>query len=78
MAHFHLYLELKVQYMTSKIKIVGQILALREDHFDNFWAQKTRFLGFLKVVLELFTSCLGNIFGFKKLTFMCNFSLIGA
>ena len=61
----------KGRYMTSKIKILGQNLALWEGHFDHFQGQKSRFLGFLKVVLEMFRSCLGIIFGLKMLTFSC-------
>ena len=51
--------------MTSKIEIYGQILALGECHFDNFQGQKTSFLDFLKVALELFRSWLGIIFELK-------------
>ena len=67
----------KGRYMTSKIKILGQNLALWEGHFDHFGGQKSRFLDFLKVVLELFRSCLGIIFGLKRSTFRCIFSLKG-
>ena len=67
----------KGRYMTSKIKIFGQNLALWEGHFDHFQGQKSRFLGFLKVVLEMFRSCLGIIFGLKMLTFSCIFSSKG-
>ena len=64
----------KGRYMTSKIKILGQNLALWEGHFDHFGGQKSRFLDFLKVFLELFRSCLGIIFGFRKRTFKYIFS----
>ena len=39
--------------------------------FDHFWGQKSRFLDFLKVGLELFRSCLGIVLGLKSLTFRC-------
>ena len=42
--------------MTSKIKILGQNLALSEGHFDNFGGQKSRFLDFLKFFLGMFRS----------------------
>ena len=67
----------KGRYMTSKIKILCQNLALWEGHFDHFQGQKSRFLGFLKVVLEMFRSCLGIIFGLKMPTFSCIFSSKG-
>ena len=60
--------------MTSKIKILGQNLALLEGHFDHFGGQKSRFLDILKVVLELFRSRLGIIFGLKSATFRRIFS----
>ena len=63
--------------MISKIKILSQKLALWEGHFDHFWGQKSRFFDFLKGVLELFRSCLGIIFGLKKLIFRCIFTLKG-
>ena len=56
--------------MTSKIKILCQILALREGHFDHFQGQTSCFLGFLKVGLELFRSCLGIVFVSKRHTFI--------
>ena len=61
--------------MTSKIKILGQNLnlALGEGHFDHFQGQKTRFLGFFKVGLELFRSCLSIVFGPKIPNFRCIF-----
>ena len=55
----------KAWYMTFKIKIVGQILALWEGHFDQFRGQKTRFLGFMIGCLELFRSYL-SIFGLER------------
>ena len=67
----------KGRYLTSKIKILDQNLTLRGGHFDHFQGQKSRFLGFLKVVLEMFRSCLGIIFGLKRPTFMCLFSSKG-
>ena len=67
----------KGRYMTSKIKIFGQNLALWEGHFDHFQGQKTRFLDFLKVVLEMFRSYLGIVLGLKRPTFSCIFSSKG-
>jgi len=67
----------KSWYLTSKMKIFGQKLALWEGHFDHFGGRKSRFLDFLKVVLEMFRSCLGIIFGLKRLTFGCIFSSKG-
>ena len=64
-------------YLTSKIKNFGQKLALWEGHFHHFGGQKSRFLDFLKVVLEMLRSWLGIIFGFKRPTFMCIFSSKG-
>ena len=57
--------------------MLGQNLALCEGNFDHFQGQKTRFLGFLKVHLEMFSSCLGIVFGFKRSTFSRSFSLKG-
>ena len=51
--------------MNSKIKILAQNLGLWKGHFDHFQGQKTRFLGFLKVALELFKSRLTIVLGFK-------------
>ena len=45
--------------------------------FDNFGGQKSRFLDFFKVVLNLFGKCLGFIFGLKKPISECIFSSIG-
>merc|ERR1712155_158459 len=67
----------KGRYMTTKIKILWQNLALWEGHFDHFGGKKSRFLEFLKVGLELFRSYLGIIFGLKSLTFRCIFSAKG-
>ena len=63
--------------MTSKIKIFGQKLALWEGHFDHFGGQKSCFLDFLKVALEMLRSWLCIIIGFKRPTFMCIFSSKG-
>ena len=63
--------------MTSKIKILGQNLALLEGHFDHFGGQKSRFFDFLKVGLELFRRCLGIIFGLKSASFRRIFSSKG-
>ena len=43
---------------------------LREDHFDHFQGQTSCFLRFLKVVLEMFRSCLGIVFGLNSHTFI--------
>ena len=43
-------------------------------YFEHFQGQITRFLGFFKVGLELFRSCLGIVFGLKRPTFKCIFS----
>ena len=59
--------------MTSKNKTFGQNIA----DFDHLGGKKSRFLDFLKVVLEMFRSCLGIVFGFKRRTFMCIFSSKG-
>ena len=45
--------------------------------FGDFGSTKSRFLDFLKVVLEMFRSCLGVIFGLKMPTFSCIFSSKG-
>ena len=37
--------------------------------FGHFGGQKSRFLDFFKVVLELFRKCLGIVFGLKRPTF---------
>merc|ERR1711923_307945 len=67
----------KGRYMTSKIKIVCQKFALGEGHFDHFGVQKSRFLDFLKVVLELFRSYFGIVLGLKWPTFRCIYSSKG-
>ena len=63
--------------MISEIKILGKILPSERVNFGLFWGQKTRFLDFLKVVQELFRSCLGIDIGLKRPTFGCIFSLKG-
>ena len=45
--------------------------------FGHVGGQKSRFLDFLKVVLGMFRSCLGIIFGLKRPTFKCIFSSKG-
>ena len=40
-------------------------------YFGHFGGQKNRFFDFFKHGLELFRSCLGIIFGLKRLTFSC-------
>ena len=67
----------KGRYVTSKIKILDQSLALWEGQIEHFQAQKTRSLDFLKVGLELFRICLGIVFHFKRLKFRCIFSSKG-
>ena len=59
--------------MTSTIEILGRILTLWEGHFRPFQGQKTRFLEFFKVALDLFRNCLSIVFGFKRPSF-CVFS----
>ena len=76
-ATFRCIFSSKGRYMASKIKILGQKLALLEGHFDHFGGQKSRFFDFLKVGFELFRSCLGIILGLKSLTFRCIFSSKG-
>ena len=43
----------------------------------HFGGQKSRFMDFFKVVLELFRKCLGIVFGLKMPTFWSIFSLKG-
>ena len=52
-----------------KPEFLTQILALWEGHFDHFQGQKTCFLDFLKVGVELFRSSFGIVFGLKMCTF---------
>ena len=54
-----------------------QKLALWEGHFDHFGVQKSRFLDFLIVVLEMFRRCLGIVFGLKRLSVRRIFSSKG-
>ena len=63
----------KGRYVIFKIQILGQKFTLCEGHFDNFQGQKTRFLVLLKVVLEIFRSCLSIIFGLKRPVCGCIF-----
>ena len=42
--------------------------------FGHFGGQKSRFLDFFKVVLDLFRKCLGIVFGFLGPTFACSFT----
>ena len=58
-------------------KDLDQFLARQEGNFDHFQGQKTRFLDFLKVGLELFRSYLGIVLGLKRPTFRCIFSSKG-
>merc|ERR1711923_660868 len=63
-----------------KSTFLGEILAIFSKLVPviwPFWGPKSRFLDFLKVVLELFRSCLGIIFVFKTRTFRCIFSSKG-
>ena len=46
-----------------------------QSHFDHFRDKKTCFLGFLKVVLELFRSYAGIIFGPYNVQFLVYFQL---
>ena len=63
--------------MTSKIKILCQILALREGNFGHFQGQKTGLLGFMKVGVEMFRGCLDIVFGFKSPNYRFVFSSKG-
>ena len=45
--------------------------------FDNYGAQKSLFLDFFKVVLDLFKKCLGFVFGLKGPTLGCILSFKG-
>ena len=58
-------------FLARKIQILCQNLDLWEGHFDHFCGKKSCFLDFLKVVLELFRSCLGIIFFLTSPTFKC-------
>ena len=75
---FSCFFSSKGRYMTSKIQILCQNLGLWEGHFDHFQGQKTCFLDFLKVGLELFRSCLGIVFGLKSHTFYTSPSPLGS
>ena len=44
--------------MTSESKIYSRNLAFSEGNFDDIEGQKSCFQGFLRVVLEIFRSCL--------------------
>ena len=52
-------------------------LVLCEAHFDIFSGQKSRFLDFWEIVLELFGSCLGIIFDRLRSNFWYIFDSIG-
>ena len=54
------------RYMTFKIQILSQNVALWEGHFDEFCGKKNCFWTFLKVVLEMFICYLGIVFGLKR------------
>ena len=60
--------------MCSEIKILGQILALDMVIFCHFGGQKSRYLDFFTVVLELFR----NSFWTLKAYFWVNFHLLGS
>ena len=51
MPNFCRVLSSKGWYMYRKNEIEGQVMALCEGNFDNFYCQKTRFLDFLRVIL---------------------------
>ena len=52
--------------MTSKIEILGTILAFREGHFEQFQDQKTCFVDILKFALEFRRSYLRIGFDLKS------------
>ena len=55
----------------------GPLWTFERVILDNFGGQKSRILDFFKVVLELFRKCAGIVFGFKRPTLGCIFSLKG-
>ena len=42
-----------------------------DTRFLTFWGQKSRFLDFLKVILDLLRNCLGIVFGLKRPILSC-------
>ena len=74
---FLVYFQLEMLIYDLKNRNLRAIFGPWEYHFDHFQGQKTRFVDFLKVVLELFKSCLGIIFDLKSHNFRCIFSSKG-
>ena len=64
----------KIRNYRSKICSFLPILGII---FDHLGCQKSRFLDFFKVVLELFEKFLSFVFGLKKPTFDCMLSYKG-
>ena len=57
--------------MTPKIEISNEKFA-HSGHFKGsrpFWGSKNSFLDFFEVFFELFTKCLGIVFGLRRPTF---------
>ena len=59
----------KIELVERKWTQNTPLLAKLTPVFWPFWVQKSRFLDFFKVVLDLFRKCLGIIFGLKGPTF---------
>ena len=75
---FCLYIRLeRLIFDLQKLEILRKILFFLKGQFDHFQGQKRCFFDFLKVVLELFSSCLGIVFGFKRSPFGCIFGSKG-
>ena len=53
------------------MKIFGQNLTPWDGNFGHFQGQKSHFLAFFKVFLELFRKCLGIVLVLKRHTFGC-------
>ena len=71
-ANFWVYFEVQRSINNLQRFCVKNLLILAELRviFDHFGGQKSRFLDFFKVVLELFRKCLGIVFGLKRPTFI--------
>ena len=61
--------------MTSKIKVLGRMLTILRFIFDYFGGQKSRFIDFFKVVLELGRSrkCYSIVPGLRVPDYDCIF-----
>ena len=60
-----MYFQLKRLVYDLQTEIFGQNLAFKEGEFDNFQAQKSRFLDFFKNFLKWFWKCYGIVFRLK-------------